>query len=96
MALLNNHPSDAYLIPFQYGFHREVVRSANRKTLTIYYHTEDGIQLRTKKDVGPHIKHIQGITKDDFNFLGVILPLDDPTNKYQSKRPANTNRRSIP
>ena len=96
ISYLNNHPSDAFLTPFQYGFRREVVRSTNGKTLTIYYYTEDGIRLRCKKDVGPHIRYLQGITKDDFNFLGVILPLDDPTNEYQSVRPASTNRRSIP
>ena len=72
------------------------MRSANGRTLTIYYHTEDGIQLRTKKDVGPHIKYLQGITKDDFNFLGVILPLDDPPNKYQSVREANYSSRILP
>ena len=97
ISYLNGHPSDAFLIPFQHGFHREVVRSTNGRTLTIYYHTEDGVQLRTKKEVGPHIKHLQGITKNDFNFLGVILPLDDPTNKYQSVRTAyDTSRRSLP
>ena len=89
----NNLPPDAFLIPFQYGFHREVVRSANGKNLTVYYYTENGVQLRTKKDVGPHIKYLQGITRDDFNFSGIILPLDDPTSQYQSVRPANASRR---
>ena len=54
------------------------------------------MRLRSKKDLGPYIRHLQGITKDNFNFLPVILPIEDPTNKYQSIRSANTNRRSIP
>ena len=83
---LNNPPSDASLIPFQHGFHREVVKSANGKTLRVYYHTENGISLRSKKDVDPHIEHLQGITRDDFDFSGAVLPLDDPTKRYQSIR----------
>ena len=92
----SDHPSNAFLAPFRYGFHREIVRSANGKTLTIYYLTEDGVRLRSKKEVVPYIKHLQGITKDSFNFLPVEPPIADPTNKYQSTRSANTTRRSIP
>ena len=92
----NDHPSNAFLAPFRHGFHREIVRSANGKTLTIYYLTEDGVRLRSKKELGPHIKHLQGITKDNFNFLPVELPIADPTNKYQSTRSSNATRRSIP
>ena len=77
---------DAFLIPFQYGFHREVVKSANGKTLRVYYHTENGISMRNKEDVDPHIEHLQGITRDDFDFSGAVLPLDDPTKRYQSVR----------
>ena len=96
ISYTNGHPSDNYLIPFRYGFHREVVRSAKGNTLRIYYHTENGALLKTKKDTTPHIKYLQDITKDDFNFLGVILPLDDPENKYQSVRLAHADRRSVP
>ena len=46
--------------------------------------------------VGPHISHLQGITKENFNFLPVELPIADPTNKYQSTRPANPGRRLMP
>ena len=83
---LNKPPSDAFLTPFQYGFHREVVKSANGKTLRIYYYTENGTPMRNKKDVDPHIEHLQGITRDDFDFSGAVLPLDDPTKRYQSVR----------
>jgi hypothetical protein len=83
---LNKTPSDAFLIPFQYGFHREVVKSINGRTLRVYYHTENGISMRDKEDVDPHIEHLQGITRDDFDFSGAVLPLDDPTKRYQSVR----------
>ena len=96
ISFSNDQPPNAFLAPFRHSFHREVVRSANGKTLTIYYLTESGARLRSKKDLGPYIRHLQGITKDNFNFLPVILPIEDPTNKYQSIRSANTNRRSIP
>ena len=90
---LNKTPSDAFLIPFQYGFHREVVKSINGKTLRVYYHTENGMSMRNKKDVDPHIKHLQGITRDDFDFSGAVLPLDDPTKRYQSVR---LDQRTLP
>ena len=90
---LNKPPSDAFLIPFQHGFHREVVKSANGKTLRVYYHTENGIPMRNKKDVDPHIEHLQGITRDDFDFSGAVLPLDDPTKRYQSVR---LDQRTLP
>ena len=38
ISYTNNHPSDNFLIPFRYGFHREVVQSA-KGTYNIYYHT---------------------------------------------------------
>ena len=71
------------------------MRSANGKK-TIYYLTADGARLRSKKELGPHISHLQGITKENFNFLPVELPIMDPTNIYQSTRPANRGRRSTP
>ena len=95
ISYTNNHPSDNFLIPFRYGFHREVVQSA-KGTYNIYYHTNSGTRLRTKKEVAPHIEYLQGITQDDFNFRGVILPIDDPTNQYQSIRLAHADRRSTP
>ena len=93
ITYLNNLPSDNFLIPLQHGFHREVVRSANGKNLTVYYYTENGVQLRTKKDVDTHIMHLQGITRDDFNFSGIVLPIDDPNSQCQSVRPANVSHR---
>ena len=80
----SGHPSNAFLDPFRYGFHREIVRRANGKTLTIYYLTEDRVRLRSKKEVVPYIKHLPDITRDSFNFLPIKLPIADPTNKYQS------------
>ena len=90
---LNKPPSDAFLIPFQCGFHREVVKSANGKTLRTYYYTENGTPMRNKKDVDPHIEHLHGITRDDFDFSGTVLPLDDPTKRYQSIR---LDQRTLP
>ena len=89
----NNLPPDNLLIPFQYGFHREVVKSANGKTLRVYYNTETGTSLRSKKDVDPHIEKTQGITRDDFDFSGAVLPLEDPTKRYQSVR---LDQRTLP
>ena len=43
VSFSNDHPSNAFLAPFRHGFHREVVRSANGKTKTIYYLTADGV-----------------------------------------------------
>jgi hypothetical protein len=89
----NNLLPDNFLIPFQYGFHREVVRGANGKTLRVYYHTENGISLGSKKDVDPYIEKTQGITRDDFDFSGAVLPIEDPTKKYQSVR---LDQRTLP
>ena len=90
---LTRGPPDNFLIPFQHGFHREVVKSANGKTLRVYYHTEDGTSLRSKKDVDPQIENTQGITRDDFDFSGAVLPLEDPTKRYQSVR---LDQRTLP
>ena len=73
----NDHPFNAFLAPFGHGFHREIVRSANGKTLTIYYLTEDGVRLGSKKEVGPHIKHLQARTQERTDrraFGGPFLP----------------------
>jgi hypothetical protein len=96
ISYTDGRPPDNYLIPFRYKFHREVVKAVKGNSLTIYYHTESGIRLRTKKDVDPHIEYLPGITRDDFNFTGVILPLDDPGNIHQSIRLAHADRRSVP
>ena len=69
ISYLNNHPSDAFLIPFQYGFHREAVRSANGRTLTIYYHTEEGIQLRHQKRCWPPHQVSTGHNKGRFQLF---------------------------
>ena len=89
-------PPDNYLIPFRHGFHREVVKAVKGNSLTIYYHTESGIRLKTKKEVDPHIEYLTGITRNDFNFTGIILPLNDPESIHQSIRLAHADRRSVP
>ena len=96
ISYITGRPPDNYLIPFEHGFHREVVKAVKGNGLTIYYHTESGIRLRTKKEVDPHIEYLPGITRNDFNFTGIILPLDDPENKHQSIRLAHADRRSVP
>ena len=92
----SGHPPDAFLDPFRHGFHRELVTSTNGKRSSTYYLTEEGVRLRSRNEVGPYIKHFEGLTKDSFNFMPVRLPIVDPTNRYQSTRSANPTRRSIP
>ena len=88
-----SHPSNAFLVPFKHGFHREIVKSATGRK-TVYYITAEGVRLESKKKLIPHIKHLENITVENFNFVPIELPIVDPLNKYQSTRPADPSHRS--
>ena len=91
-----NHLSNAFLAPFKHGFHREIVKSATGRK-TVYYLTAGGVRLESKKKLIPHIKHLENITVENFNFAPIELPIADPLNIYQSTCSAgNLSRRSTP
>ena len=95
----HSNPPNDFLIPFQYGFHREILIGSKGKW-TIYYYPPDRERIRTKKKADPFIKHLKNITIENFTFQKVKLSINDPLNKYQSIRYANQSRcstsRTIP
>ena len=86
------------LLPFDLGFHRENVIGGD-ETKSVYYIIKDGDRfksLRSKKDVASYLKNhpTGGLTEENFTFKLQHLLLEDPHERYQSVRRANSTRRS--
>ena len=75
-----SYPPSAFLVPFQHVFHREIVRSAGGRK-TVNYLTAEGVRLKSKKELVPHIKHLENVTEKNFTFTPTELSIIDLRNK---------------
>ena len=75
------NPSDKFLLPFEIGFHREIVLGGTGKKSAYYIAPDSNIRIKGKKDLHPHIHHLENITEANFTFTNTALPLFDPLNE---------------
>ena len=81
-----SYPPSAFSVPFQHVFHREIVRSAGGRK-TVNYLTAEGVRLKSKKELVPHIKHLENVTEKNFTFTPTELSIINPCNKCPLAKP---------
>ena len=98
----NNTGEGDLLLPFEFGFHREIVIGSDDKSETVYYTIQSGDKtksLRSRQEVMLYLKnHPTGsLTEENFSFRRkehLLREEQDPQGHHQSVRRAKTARRS--
>ena len=88
------NPPNKFLLPFDYGFRREIVVGGKGKRSAYYIAPDSNVRIKGKKVLNQHIDHLENITEANFTFTNTALPLWDPLNEYQWTRQADPSRRS--
>ena len=77
------NPPNEFLLPFDYGFRREIVVGGKGKKSAYYIAPDSNIRIKGKKDLNQHINHLENITEANFTFTNTALPLFYPLNECQ-------------
>ena len=56
------NPPNKFLLPFNYGFRREIVVGGKGKKSAYYIAPDSNIRIKGKKDQNQHINHLENIT----------------------------------